>query len=103
MINAVIYLDQNFNAELLAKLLLENKLAASVSIDINNNQYILENDQIVKKTHNVLSIQTKSLLFSKITEFVEATIGPEIPIYSVPLTQTNLHFDQFIRKNTKTI
>jgi uncharacterized protein involved in tolerance to divalent cations len=100
MVNVIIYLKQNEFAENLAKELVGRGLAAGASIDIDNSHFVREGDEVVKTVHTVLTLQTKALLFSQIVTFVEEFLGEEVPIYTVPITQTDDHFHRFIRERT---
>jgi hypothetical protein len=39
-------------------------------------------------------------LFSKLVNIVESDFSSKIPIYSLPITQSNNWFDQYIREQT---
>lgn len=100
MVSVIIYLKQNEFAEALAKELVGNGLAAGASIDVDNSHFVKEGDSVVKTVHTVLTLQSKALLFSKIVDFVENFLGEEVPIYTLPITQTDNNFHQFIRNRT---
>lgn len=103
MVNVIIYLNQNESAEDLAKDLVESGLAAGASIDINNSHYVKRDDRVVKTVHTVITLQSKALLFNEIVHFVENFLGEEVPIYSMPITQTDERFHQLIRERTREI
>lgn len=103
MVNVIIYLEKISHPDELVNYLLKQGLASSASIDTDNGYYILANKEVIQKTHTVITLQTKSLLFSHIAEYIASKYGDEIPIYSLPLTQSNNYFDQFIRSGTKKI
>jgi uncharacterized protein involved in tolerance to divalent cations len=100
MINIIIYLDEKDQAEELVKGLLKSGLAASASIDSDNSYYIIDKGEVSQTTHTVITAQTKALLFSRIELFVLDKIGVEVPIFSLPITQTNQFFDKYIRERT---
>jgi len=100
VVNVIIYLKQNEFAENLAKELVGSGLAAGASIDIDNSHFVRDGDHVIKTVHTVITLQSKALLFSKIVEFVENFLGEEVPIYTVPITQTDDNFHQFIRERT---
>jgi uncharacterized protein involved in tolerance to divalent cations len=93
-------LNQNEFAEGLAKDLVGSGLAAGASIDVNNSHFVKEGDHVIKTVHTVITLQSKALLFNKIVTFVEDFVGEEVPIYSVPITQTDERFHQIIRERT---
>ena len=103
MINVVIYLDKVESAQDFAESILKSGLAASASIDVDNSYYLHANGKVVKTSHTVITLQTKSLLFSQLEEYITNNYGPNIPIYSMPITHANKFFDQFIRDNTNKI
>ena len=103
MVNVIIYLEEQYSAKELVDGLLQEGLIANASIDEKNISYVLRNDQIIETVNSVISTQTKSLLFSKIEEFVRARFGDRVPIYSLPITQANHSFDLMLRNNTKKV
>ena len=100
MVNVIIYLSQNESSEDLAKDLVGSGLAAGASVDAENSRFVKEGSIVVKKVHTVLTLQSKASLFTNIVEFVESFLGEEVPIYSIPITQTDERFDQLIRERT---
>ncbi len=103
MVNIVIYLKKEINAIELVKHLLEEKLIASATIDENNVSYKLEDNNFSTVTKNVITAQSKALLFSEIAKAVETKIGFETPIYSIPIISSNTVFKSNIKSNTITI
>ena len=103
MINAIIYLDQNNEAEYLVKEILSSGLAASASIDVDNSYYIHQGDKVFKTSHTVITLQTKSLLFKQLTDLVYSKMGYNVPVFSVPILHANDFFDRFIRESTNKI
>lgn len=103
MINVFIYLNSEQLAEKIARELVIEKLVANASIDIDNNYFELIEGEIDKRVHVVVTVQTKSLLFNQLIDFVEKKYGNEIPIYASPLISANNFFDKFIRENTKKV
>jgi hypothetical protein len=61
----------------------------------------MEEGEIIVRHYNVLTIQTQSLLFSQLEQFVEREYASSIPIYSLPITQSNSWFDNYVRNQTK--
>jgi uncharacterized protein involved in tolerance to divalent cations len=100
MINVTIYLKKQHNANALVKYLLTEKLISSASIDENNISYKLDNSKIVEEVNNVITAQSKSLLFTDILKAVRNNIGEEVPINSTPIVGVNRIFDEIIRTNT---
>jgi uncharacterized protein involved in tolerance to divalent cations len=100
MVNVIIYLERANDAYELANILLVNGLVANASIDEDNISYHLVDNEIVKTINSVVTAQTKSLLFSQIDALINEKYGPNIPIYSLPITQANDTFDNLIRSNT---
>lgn len=100
MVNIVIYLDNNNPSQDLVKELLEEGLIANASIDIDNISYKKESEGVVQNTNTVITCQTKSMLFPLIEKLIKQKYGQEIPIYSIPIIQSNSSFDQMIRNRT---
>jgi uncharacterized protein involved in tolerance to divalent cations len=100
MVNVIIYLKKHHPAKALVEHLLGEKLIASASIDENNIQYKLEDGMLKQETNNVITAQTKSLLFQNIIKSVRSFTGEETPINSVPIVSSNETFDNLIRTNT---
>jgi uncharacterized protein involved in tolerance to divalent cations len=100
MLNLIIYLNNQIDAKILIKNLLAQKLIANASIDVNNEIYRLEGDDLVASKIIVVTAQTKSMLFSQIEKYIAATYGDDIPIYSMPIMQANHSFDHLIRSTT---
>jgi uncharacterized protein involved in tolerance to divalent cations len=100
MVNIIIYLDKQYEVQQLVEELLKARLAAKISMDKDNLSYFIEAGELVTKTRTVLTLQTKALHFSAIDTFLQARFGEQVPLCSVPITQVNKRFDQFIRENT---
>lgn len=100
MVNIVIYLKENHPAKELVNELLEQGLIANASIDMDNISYKKENEGIVQSVNTVITCQTKSMLFPSIEKLIKQKYGEEIPIYSLPIIQSNSSFDQMIRNRT---
>jgi len=83
--------------------LLQNELVASASIDEDNSYFIQKMGKVEKTTHTVITAQTKSLMFTEIVDFIEKNVGEDVPVYSVPLTQMNEQFNEYIKSRTKKI
>lgn len=100
MINVIIYLKKQHNSKELVKYLLREKLISSASIDENNISYKLVDLNFVEEVNNVITAQSKSLLFTEILKAVRKKIGEEVPINSTPIVGVNRIFDEIIRTNT---
>jgi uncharacterized protein involved in tolerance to divalent cations len=100
MINITIYLKKRHNARDLVKYLLLKKLISSASIDENNISYRLVDSVLVEDVNNIITAQSKSLLFTEILKAVRKNIGEEVPINSTPIVGVNRIFDEIIRTNT---
>ncbi len=101
MVNVIIYLKKHHDAKAVVQQLLSDKLIASASIDENNIMYKMENGTFCEDVYNIITAQSKSLLFPEIEKVVQNTIGEETPINSLPIVGSNELFDYAIR--TKTI
>jgi uncharacterized protein involved in tolerance to divalent cations len=101
MVNVLIYLKSEFDPNLVVKRLLEERIIAKATIDLDNTSYEFNGGNLEIKKYTIVTIQTRSLLFSKLVEMVETEFSSEIPIYSIPITQSNNWFDQYIREQTK--
>jgi uncharacterized protein involved in tolerance to divalent cations len=80
--------------------LLEEKIIAKATIDLDNISYEFNDGNLVTKEYTIVTIQTRSSLFSKLVNIVESDFSSKIPIYSLPITQSNNWFDQYIREQT---
>ena len=105
MVNIIIYLENELveKAAQLVHALLENEFVASASIDEDNSYYIKKKGKVERTAHTVITAQTKSLMFTEITDFIEENVGKDVPVFSVPLTQMNEHFNDYIKSRTKKI
>jgi uncharacterized protein involved in tolerance to divalent cations len=103
MVNVIIYLEEKHAAKELVDSLLQAGLIANASIDDKNISFMLKNNQVIESVNTVITAQTKSLLFSKIEEFVRVMFGDRVPIYSLPITQANHSFDILMRNNTNKV
>ncbi len=101
MINAILYLDSTELAEELAKEFLQRGLAASTSIDIDNRYFVLDKGEVKNTIHTVLTLQTKALLFKEICEYVTSRLGKDVPVFTLPITQTNDYFYHFVQGGTQ--
>lgn len=103
MVNIIVYLEETESAEHLVIELLKMKLIATASVDVKNTQYEMHNGTLQKKTYNVVTMQTKSLLFREICVLIEMKYGMETRITSTPIVSANLKFEEQIRGETKAI
>ncbi len=100
MVNIIIYLHQNHVAqELINELLLEG-LIANASIDKDNISFKKENEGVIQSLNTVITCQTKAMLFPTIEKLIKQKYGEKIPVYSLPIIQSNSSFDQLIRSRT---
>lgn len=100
MVNIVIYLNKDNPAQELVNELLQQGFIANASIDMDNISYQKENECVVQTVNTVITCQTKSMLFPLIEKLIQQKYGIEIPIYSLPIIQSNSSFDQMIRNRT---
>jgi uncharacterized protein involved in tolerance to divalent cations len=105
MVNIIIYLENEMRtkATQLVHDLLKNEFVASASIDEDNSYFIQKKGKIEKTTHTLITAQTKSLMFTEIVEYIENNVGSDVPVFSVPLTQMNEQFNEYIKSRTKKI
>jgi uncharacterized protein involved in tolerance to divalent cations len=100
MINIMIYFEKLDEAQMLINQLLSESLIANASIDSNNISYMLKEGVIQTKIYAVVTAQTKNLLFSQIEHIVAEKFGDSVLMYSLPITNANIYFDQEIRNKT---
>ena len=100
MVNIIIYLKEKYDAKELVTTLLKEKLIASASIDLNNVSHTLERNEIIENVFNVITAQSKSLLFNEIVDFVEKRFEEKIPINSIPIIGSNSVFNEIIFNKT---
>jgi len=100
MVNVIIYLEKDFDAEELVKSLLSAKLIASAVIDINNISYTMVNNQFCKKVYSVITAKSKSLLINNIIREVDERINGEVLINAIPIVGSNKNFDDLVKRNT---
>ncbi len=103
MVNVIIYLKKEFNAEDLVSFLLTEKLIATASIDENNTSYKIDNDQLHKEVYNIITAKTKAVLLNHIIKATEERIGVDVLINSTPIVGSNKLFDDMVREHTKRI
>lgn len=100
MVNLVIYLKKDYDPVGLVERLLSAQLVASASIDQNNESFTLQDGTLSKEVYNVITAQTKSLLFTEITKVIEAEFGPDVPVNATPIVASNRIFDELLRSRT---
>ena len=100
MVNIIIYLKKEHNAEKLIRFLLTEKLIATASIDEDNISYHYEENELRENIHSVITAQSKALLFNKIVETIEIRFSEKIPIYSIPIIGSNNSFNELINNRT---
>lgn len=96
----MIYFEKLDEAQMLINQLLNESLIANASIDSNNISYMLKEGVIQTKIYAVVTAQTKNLLFSQIEHIVAEKFGDRVLMYSLPITNANIYFDQEIRNKT---
>lgn len=101
MVNVLIYLKSEIDPRQVVRRLLEKRIIAKATIDLDNISYEFNDGEHLIKNYTIVTIQTRSLLFSNLVEIIEREFSPEIPIYSLPITQSNRWFDHYIRQQTK--
>jgi uncharacterized protein involved in tolerance to divalent cations len=95
MVNITLYLSTETDAEQIALGLLKEKLVAHASIAEDNNSYVFDGE-IKKERNYVVTAQTKSLLFSAIEDYIKQNCSEDIRIFSMPITQCNKAFYDYI-------
>ncbi len=100
MINVIIYLNENHDAKALVKDLLAERLIAKATVDFQNVSHVIENDEIKERIYNVITVQTKSLLFKEICNIVEERYGTQTLINALPIIGSNNYFNEVIANNT---
>jgi uncharacterized protein involved in tolerance to divalent cations len=100
MVNIIIYLKKEHDAEKLVRFLLTEKLIATASIDEDNISYNFENNELRENVHSVITAQSKALLFNKIVETIEKNYSEKIPINAIPIISSNNSFNELINNRT---
>ncbi|MFC5284831.1 hypothetical protein ACFSSE_14340 [Pedobacter alpinus] len=77
------------------------KLVASASIDENNVSYKYVDGKLVEEIFNVITAQSKALLFNVVVETIEKMLGEGVAINSTPIVGTSIIFNDSV--TTKTI
>ena len=105
MVNIIIYLENELSKKSheLVHALLKQELVASASIDEDNGYYIKKGDEVIKTTHTVITAQTKSLMFTDVVNYIKSNISEDVPVFSMPLTQMNEYFNDYIKSRTKKV
>lgn len=97
MIHLIIYLKKEYDPVVLAEKLLRNQLIAGASIDQNNESFTLNDGTLHREIYNVITAQTKSLLFPAIAKAVEDLFGTSVPVNAMPIVAANAIFDELVR------
>lgn len=100
MVNLVIYLKKDFDPVGLVEKLLNAQLIASASIDQNNESLTLQDGILSKDIYNVITAQTKSLLFAELAKMIEGEFGPDVPVNATPIVASNKIFNELLRSRT---
>lgn len=103
MINIYIYLDNQKDAKRIVEDLFEQQLVAHAAIDFNNSSFWFEDGKIKEKENCLITAQTKALLFDEVAYYLSNKVKSDVKFYSMPITQTNLSFGDYIRNNTRKI
>ena len=96
----MVYLSEKYDAKELVVSLLKEKLIASATIDFNNVSYIYEEEIIKENVYNVITAQSKSLLFSNIVKFIEDRYEDTISINAIPIISSNTTFNEIVFDKT---
>ncbi len=102
MIQILIYVNEDKQAEDLLVHLLKQQLIAKGTLDKNNRAFFMMDGKVKEEIRTVVTVQTRATLFSTIEQQVLEFLGQSVPIYSLPITQANSEFANFIRFNTLT-
>ncbi len=102
MIQILIYVNEDKKAEDLLIQLLNQQLIAKGTLDKHNRAFYMEAGKVKEEIRTVVTVQTRATLFSTIEQQVVQFLGQSVPIYSLPITQANSEFANFIRFNTLT-
>lgn len=100
MINLIIYLKKEYDPVALVEKLLSSQLIAGASIDQNNESFTLNDGTLHRNIYNVITAQTKSLLFPAIAREVEELFGMDVPMNAFPIVAANTIFDEMVRSKT---
>ena len=100
MVNVIIYLKKQHDAKELVSYLLTEKLIASASIDENNVSYKIAEGVMIEEIFNVITSQTKALLFNDIVDAVETKVGEKVAINSIPIVGASGFFNDTVRTRT---
>jgi uncharacterized protein involved in tolerance to divalent cations len=100
MINVIIYLKKEHNPHELVKFLLEKKLIASASIDMENKSYLMKDGGLLEEIYNVITAHTKASLLTNIIEASDGKIGEPITINSVPIVGMSSIFNETVKSKT---
>jgi hypothetical protein len=102
MVSLVIYLKKDFDPVELVEKLLNAQLIASVSLDQKNESLTLQDGILSKQIYNVITAQTKSLLFAGIAKMIEGEFGPGVPVNATPIVASNKIFEELFKARTLT-
>ncbi len=104
MVNVIIYLKQHHNASDLVTKLLHAELIATASIDSNNRFYTKHTDgTIIEEIKNVITAQSKGLLFNDLVAFVQDIVGHDVFIVGIPIVYSNDNFENLMKLATKKV
>ncbi len=100
MVNIIIYLAKEHDAKYLVDTMLNEQLIANATIDMDNISFNIENNHVISTENTVITAQTRSMLISKIENFIASKYGENVRICSIPIIHANNSFDALIRNNT---
>lgn len=72
-------------------------MIASASIDKNNISYRISEFGFSEELYDIITAQSKSILFNDIVKVVEGKIGKETPIKATPIVGSNKMIDESIK------
>jgi hypothetical protein len=103
MITVTIYLRKEIEPLPLIQHLLEQELIIAASVDTNNLAYKIVDKKLISENNNVITAQTKALLFGEIADSVEQFIGEQTTIIANPIVFSNKFFENSIRTEIKAV
>jgi uncharacterized protein involved in tolerance to divalent cations len=101
MITATIYISNTHNPEEVIDKLIKEQLIAFATHDLGVTVYRNENGITVTENVNVLYIETKSLLYTELTEHLNTYYLNQYHLFSCPIIQYSEDFMDVIKVNVK--
>ena len=88
--------EDHTQLEVVAELILKERLAIDVNIQSEVERYILNDGMLEKRVHHVLRARTKALLFPLIERRLREVFNNEMPeLFSVPIV--NMDWGQILQ------